>query len=110
MRTASLALLVLAAASACSAPPEASGAVIGTVQRVDLEPMAYDGDAVIVLRTDSGETVEVRVAARMNLCEAEGLAVVGELRPGDRVEVVGERGEDGAVRPCMSAQHRLVRA
>ena len=106
------AFLALLAVSACSSPPEASGdgALLGTVQSVDLTPMTYDGDAVITMETDAGETVLVNVPARMNLCEATGLALVGELLPGDRIEVMGERREDGSVTPCAQPEHRLARA
>jgi hypothetical protein len=109
MRPLCLALLALAA---CSSPPEASGdpgSVTGTVASVDLTPLSYDGDAVITLETDDGETARVLVAARMNLCAAAGLGLVGDLLPGDRIEVVGEATDEG-VRPCAEAEHRIVRA
>ena len=110
-------LFVLAAllAGACSPRPSAPAegdrpsAVTGTVQRVDLSPMAYDGDAEITLLTEAGETVEVRVPARMNLCEASGLGNIGTLREGDEIEVVGAM-ESGVLRPCSGSDHRISRA
>ena len=113
-----LLLLLALLASGCTPRPDASGgsadasgedAVVGTVTSVDLSPMAYDGDAIIEMVTDSGDTLDVHIAARMNLCEATGLSTVGSLQSGDRIEVVGERGEDGTLRPCSSAEHRLMR-
>lgn len=103
-------LLLVLLVSACSSPPEASGGgVIGTVTSVDLAPMAYDGDAVIVMETGGGEVVTVRVAARMNLCDASGLALVGELVPGDRIEVTGSMDPDGSIRPCTDPSHFIAR-
>lgn len=105
--------VVLLLASACGPRPDPAAQgpapIAGTVERVDLSPMAYDGDAELTLRTDQGERVEVRVPARMGLCEAAGLNVVGRLEIGDRVEVVGEWSENGTIRPCTSPEHRLVR-
>lgn len=105
-------LLVLALlASACGLRPDPAAQagpdpLTGTIEAVDLSPMAYDGDAEISLRTDGGEIVEVRVPARMNLCEATGLDLLNVLDVGMTLEVVGER-ENGVVRPCQSAEHRL---
>lgn len=105
---ASLCLLVLIAA--CSSPTPASGdGTRGTVTSVDLSPMAYDGDAVIVMETAAGESVAVHVPARMNLCAARGLDLVGDLRVGDEIDVTGETGPDGAIRPCAEAEHSIVR-
>lgn len=106
-----LALLV----SACSPRPSTQHdddrppVVTGTIERVDLSPMAYDGDAEITMVTAEGERVEVRIPARTNLCEASGLAALGTLREGDDIEVAGAM-ENGVLRPCSSAEHRIGRA
>ncbi len=103
-------LALLASGCTSRTTPEASGgAVSGTITSVDLSPFAYDGDGQIVMETASGETVRVLIAARTNLCAAEGLSVVGALKAGDRVEVVGERAADGSIRPCLEASHRVTR-
>ena len=101
-----VALLLLAA---CAAPPDGgtdSGATVrGEVVSVDAAPLAYDGDALVVVRTDAGERT-VRVPARINLCDAE-VADLGTLRPGTRIEARGETNADGDVTPCTSAEHFL---
>lgn len=101
--------LLLLALAACGPRPSAEdpGLVVGTVVSVDREPMAYDGDAEIVVRTDDGRTVTVRIPARMNLCAAEGLARLDGLAAGDRVEVRGDVGPEGDVTPCTDAGHHL---
>ena len=107
--------LVLALLAGCasrspadSPPSEAPGDVTGTVLLVDLGPLAADGDALIEVERDDGQRVTVRVPARTNLCRAQGLGLLSELAPGDRVRVVGEPVE-GGVRPCLGADHRLAR-
>jgi hypothetical protein len=105
-----LALLTPACADPDPALPASAGAdlVTGTVVSADASPWAYDGDAVVVLDVE-GERVEVRVSARYNLCEAPGVSIAGDLRPGDRVAVRGERLDDGSLRPCADARHVLRR-
>ena len=96
------ALVLLAA---CASPPVEGGVVRGEVVSVDLAPLAYDGDALVVVRTDGGERT-VRVPARVNVCEAD-LPALDALRPGVRVEARGEAGADGDVTPCTSPDHFL---
>lgn len=107
-----LVLVLLLGACASPEPSEApassSALVVGTVVSVDLDPIAYDGDGVIVVRTDDGERT-VRIPARTNLCEAEGLGLAFDLAPGDAVEVRGAAAPDGSVTPCTSPDHRLAR-
>ena len=88
--------------------------VVGRIAAVDLAPLAYDAPGVVTVDTDSGPTA-VFVEAFANLCEAEGLGVLFELAPGDRVEVLGELverrggiGEEGVL-PCASADHYVRR-
>ena len=98
------ALLLLAA---CAAPPDGGtdpgGVVRGEVVSVDATPLTYDGDALVVVRTDAGERT-VRVPARLNLCEAE-IADLSTLVLGVRVEARGETNTDGDVTPCTSSEH-----
>ncbi|GAB5537134.1 MAG: hypothetical protein Rubg2KO_33830 [Rubricoccaceae bacterium] len=112
-------LLCLALIAACANPPadsdeppsEAIGStiIVGTVASVDLAPMAYDGDAEIVVATSSNDDVVVRVPARSNQCRAEGLGLISELQSGDAVEVIGEWLDDEAVMPCRGMGHRILR-
>lgn len=105
-------LLLLALLAACASGDttgDPDGLLIGTVTSVDLSPMAYDGDAVLVIDVD-GSPVEVRVPARINLCPAQDRIELAELSVGDRVEVRGSREADGAVRPCSEADHLLRKA
>ena len=113
MRLPSSLLLALVAGCAPS-PSPASGTptdvtVRGTVLSVDLNPWAYDGNAVLLVGTDRGEA-RVEVPARTNLCAATGLGLVSDLQPGDAVVIVGEQVEGGATVPCTSASHALQRA
>ena len=122
MHAAPLAALLLLAACTAAPPPDPApppglppgaelpgdAAVAGVVLAVDLSPMMVDADGLVTVRTDAGELL-VRVPARMNLCRAEGLAIVGDLEPGDRVEAVGAQGADGSVTPCLGDAHRLTR-
>lgn len=107
--------LLLALVAGCAPSPSASPGtstevtVRGTVVSVDLAPMAYDGNAVLLVATDDGEA-RVEIPARTNLCTATGLSLVSGLRPGDAVVVVGARTESGAIVPCTSAGHSLQRA
>lgn len=116
-----LALLVAACSPSVSLPGEAGpvveagsetltpdGSVQGEIVSIDPDPLMVDGDAIIMVRTDDGETVRVLIAARVNLCRATGLEIFGDLAPGDRIEVHGEALEDG-VRPCESEEHYLRR-
>lgn len=105
-----LLLVLLVGCGPRSAVPGSGDLVAGTVVAVDTSPMAYDGDALLRLRIDTGQTLTVRVPARTNLCAAEGLGIVGELRPGDRVEVRGTADAEGNLRPCTEPHHVLQRA
>ena len=107
-------LLILTLLAACvrpepavDPPSDGPGEVTGTVVSIDREPMAYDGDALIELATDAGP-VTVHVAARMNLCKASGLSLIGSLQVGDTVEVRGERSVDGSILPCASSEHAII--
>ena len=116
MRIAFLFVLLLAVGCATTSAPDlvletgSTTALSGTVVSVNLEPMAYDGDGVITIETEEGATARVFVAARMNLCAAEGLGLVGDLATGDRVEVQGRVMGGTNIRPCEGDEHYLRRA
>ena len=105
--------LLLAACSAPEAPSDAStlgapddATVSGEVVSVDLDPLAYDGNAVLILRSEAGEQ-RVEIPARTNLCPAEGLGVALNATPGQRLTVTGTRTPDGTVVPCTSPAHAV---
>ena len=110
MRLLALSLLVAACSQTPPASPTAPGdeTIEGVVLSIDGEPMTYDGNAVLLLRTADGER-RVEIPARTNLCEAVGLDVALGSEPGQRLRVTGARQADGAVVPCASATHAVVR-
>lgn len=102
MRTLLLSLLLAGCTgSVQSSEPTVAGEVIAA----DFSPMAYDGNATIDVRTDSG-TVRVEIPARTNLCQAD-FGAYSEIGVGDRIEVRGERQPSGVVTPCSSPSHYL---
>lgn len=84
-------------------------AVSGTVVSVNLDAIAADGPAVVMIRTQAGVEEEVHVPSfGINLCAASAnIADVYALKAGDRVEVNGTVSEEGAIVPCQSAEHYL---
>lgn len=119
IRTAPLTRLLAAAAalialSACAAAPTRSALVVGQqatiegeIVRVDTDPWAYDGNAVITVSTIDKATVSVQLPARWNLCKAQPLGDVQALQPGDRVQAVGTVTAPGELVVCEQPQHRL---
>ena len=106
-----LLLLVLAGCKSTvpvevSAVVPSNGIVRGTVQSVDMSPMAYDGNGLVAIETDSGAELVVDIPARMGLCQAEGLDVGSDLQPGDRIEVRGDI-QDGHMQLCTNPEHYL---
>ncbi|HEY4582576.1 MAG TPA: hypothetical protein VIG88_06900 [Lysobacter sp.] len=102
--------VLLAAGCASTAAPAASGTtrtVEGRIARIDTAPWAYDGNAVVVLATASGD-VRVELPARWNLCRAAPVDVAS-LQAGDRVRAVGATGETGSITVCSDASHGLRR-
>ena len=81
----------------------------GTVVEINVEPMAVDGDGIITIETDGGETARIFVAARASGCSAEGLELIGEVAVGDRVEAQGRVVGGANVRPCEGDDHYLRR-
>ncbi len=118
IRAASLARLLAVAASlialsACAAAPTRTALVVGQqamiegeVVRVDTDPWAYDGNAVITVSTDAG-TINVQLPARWNLCKAPPPDNVQALKPGDRVQAVGTITAPGELVVCEQSKHLL---
>lgn len=92
-------------------PLAADGQVIveGRVVSIDATPMAYDGDALVVLDSVLHGPLTVHLPARTNLCRAQGLDLLGELRVGDRLQVEGLATGPGDITVCQEASHRLRR-
>ena len=116
----SIRLLAVAAAlialSACAAAPSRDALVVGQqatiegeVVRVDTDPWAYDGNAVITVSTADAGTISVQLPARWNLCKAQPLGDVQALKPRDRVQVVGTVTAPGEVVVCQQPQDRLLK-
>lgn len=109
------ALLVMLAA--CAAPggtmqplaADRQAVVEGRVVSVDASPMAYDGDALVVLDSVSHGQLTVHLPARTNLCRAQGLGLLGELRAGDRLQVEGLATGPADITVCQEPTHRLQR-
>jgi hypothetical protein len=93
-------------ASDASAGPDRT--LAGTVAAIDLDPMSYDADGVVTVRTSGGDTVRVLLPARYNLCAAT-YDDWSDLAVGDAVEARGVVTSEGAVRPCESAEHYFRR-
>ncbi len=90
------------------APTSSDSSFTGVLTSVDRSAMAYDGDAVLMIDS-GGETVVIRVPARINLCSAREQIQLDQLRVGERVEVRGVLGSDGAIIPCENPRHLLRR-
>ena len=108
------ALAALVALSACAIAPKNSALVAGQqatiegeVVRVDTDPWAYDGNAVITISTAGTGTINVQLPARWNLCKAQPLGDVQALKPGDRVQAVGTATAPGEMVVCEQPEHRL---
>ena len=104
----------LATLSACATTPGTTALVVGqqatiegAVVRVDTDPWAYDGNAVVTVATTGTGTVGVQLPARWNLCKAQPLDDVQALKPGDRVQATGTVTAPGTLVVCEQPQHRL---
>lgn len=103
----------LIALSACATAPTRNALVVGQqaaiegeVVRVDTDPWAYDGNAVITVSTDAG-TINVQLPARWNLCKAPPLDDVPSLKPRDRVQALGTVTAPGELVVCERSEHLL---
>lgn len=83
--------------------------VEGRVASVDLSPMAYDGNALVVVDGTRHGAVTVHLPARRNLCKAQGFDLLPELKAGDRVHVEGLATGPAAISVCLDADDTLRR-
>ncbi len=83
--------------------------VSGIVTNVDLSPMAYDGPALITIKTESGDSKVIATPSMgRNLCQAkDSVADVSLVTVEDTVVVRGEVGGDGHIVPCSDISHYL---
>ncbi|MEO8365750.1 MAG: hypothetical protein ABI538_06030 [Pseudoxanthomonas sp.] len=111
-----LAILVatITVLSACTTTSTGGARVVGQqatmegkVVSVDMNPWAYDGNAVVTISNADAGTVRVQLPARWNLCKAPPLGDVRALKPGDRVQVIGTVSAPGELVVCAQPQHRL---
>ncbi|MEO8365062.1 MAG: hypothetical protein ABI538_02530 [Pseudoxanthomonas sp.] len=111
------AIMVMAAMlCTCATTPSTTTLVVGQqatiegeVVRVDTSPWAYDGNAVVIVSTQSAGNVEVRLPARCNLCKAAPPDDVQALKPRDRVQAIGSVTATNALVVCEQPQHGLRR-
>ena len=104
---------ILLTLGACATAPTAGESdagrqlgIEGTVVKVDTDPWAYDGNAVVTVDTEAGR-VEVQFPARWNLCKARPPGDLQTLKPGDRVLAVGTASAPGQMVVCEQPQHLL---
>jgi tRNA(Ile2) C34 agmatinyltransferase TiaS len=109
-----VAVLALAVLAGCATTATGPGLVVGQqasiegqVLRVDTNPWAYDGNAVVAVSSATAGEVEVQLPARWNLCKAAAPEGVQELKPGDRVQATGTVAEAKLLVVCAEPQHRL---
>lgn len=100
--------------SACATSPGSGALVVGqqatiqgSVVRVETDPWAYDGNAVVTVASASAGSVAVQLPARWNLCKAAPPGDLQALTPGDRVEAVGTVSAPDELVVCEQPQHRL---
>ena len=106
--------VVLTGLSACATAPAVDASIVGqqltiegNVVRVDTDPWAYDGNAVVTVSTAAMGTVSVQLPARWNLCKAPPPGEVQALKPRDRVQAIGTVSAPGQLVVCEQPQHVL---
>lgn len=106
--------VALAALSGCATVPAGSALSVGqeatiegNVVSVNTDPWAYDGNAVVMVSTATGD-VRVQLPARWNLCKAQPLDDIQSFEPNDRVQAVGTVTGPGEMVVCGQPEHRLT--
>ncbi|MFM2357696.1 MAG: hypothetical protein RJA61_433 [Candidatus Parcubacteria bacterium] len=81
----------------------------GVILAIDLEPLTYDGPAMITFKTEGGISKDIAVPARgFSLCPGfKNVVDISTLKVGDYVEVRGELDYEGTVVPCEAEDHFL---
>lgn len=93
-----------------SAVTKGAGLFKGTVVAVDLDPVAYDGPALITLRNEEDESIVVAVPSMgLPLCASyENMASPFYIEAGDIVSVKGNVDPLGRIVPCEDSTHYLT--
>lgn len=81
--------------------------VAGRVSRIDRSPMAWDGDGLLMLATRAHGEVTVHLAARRNLCLAQGLDLFDAATVGMRIEAAGTATGPADLSVCRESSHYL---
>jgi hypothetical protein len=84
--------------------------VTGQVESIDLTPMAADGPAEIVLRTESSRQVTVYVASCFGGCAQAAYDQLPEIEAGQTWQATGELQEDGSLSIYTDEGHSLSAA
>lgn len=81
----------------------------GVILAIDLEPLTYDGPAIITFKTEGGFPRGIAVPARgFSLCPGfKNVVDISTLKVGDYVEVRGELDYEGTIVPCEAEDHFL---
>ena len=93
-----------------SATPEnatENGSVVsGVVIGVDMEGVAVDGPALVMIETEEGDVKTIAIPSMgILLCEASRIDDVFAVKAGDRVRVQGDITPDGYILPCEEEEH-----
>lgn len=83
--------------------------ITGTVTEVNLDGVAFDAPALIMLETDTREVFTIAVPSMgLPQCSAVlNIANVYEIAAGDRVSVRGVKDGEGRIVPCGGIAHHL---
>jgi hypothetical protein len=84
--------------------------VTGTVESVDISPMAYDGPAELRIRSQEHGLIRVYVSACMGPCALDAVNALSEIRPGESWRATGEVSGDHELALYDPVKHVLVPA
>ncbi|QKT03007.1 hypothetical protein HUS23_03880 [Ectothiorhodospiraceae bacterium 2226] len=79
----------------------------GRVVAVAATPMFVDGDGEILLQAAAYGRVLIRIPAREQLCQAQGLGVFSSLASGDSVRLTGRVTRPKELTVCVEETHFL---
>lgn len=82
--------------------------VTGTVLSVDISPMAYDGPAEIVLRSERHGSVTAYVQSCLGGCALDAVNQLAEVEAGETWQVTGELQKDGSLVLYSDVDHGLL--
>lgn len=106
-----LGLVLLSCSSLLPAPLGQPGEVVpvqGSVQSIDLGPMAYDGPAEIRLLIDGNGVVDIYVQSCLGGCALMAVDQLHEVERWETWQVTGEVQADGSLSVYTDAHHSLL--